>query len=133
MEVYKLADKVIQEVAYQAQTLIHIGWVPPLAGWVCLNIDGACKDGVIGCGGVIRGSEGEWIYGFSKIIGRGEVYMAELWGVLEGMGLVKRMKFVKVEVRIDSLEVVTDIAHKKASKVCGRALIGRIRELLEDD
>jgi ribonuclease HI len=59
--------------------------------------------------------------------------MAEFWGVLEGLRLVKRMMFVKVEVRIDSLEVVTDIAHKKASKVCGRALIGRIRELLEDD
>jgi hypothetical protein len=22
-------------------------------GWVCLSIDGACRNGVIGCGGVI--------------------------------------------------------------------------------
>jgi ribonuclease HI len=98
-----------------------------------LNIDGAWKDGVIGCGGVIRGSEGEWIYGFNKFIGRGEVYMAELWSVLEGMRLVKRMKFIKVEVKIDSLEVVTDITHNKASKVCGKDLIGRIGELFVDD
>jgi ribonuclease HI len=132
LEVYKLADKVIQEVDYQTHTLINIGWVPPLVGWVCLNIDGACKDGVIGCGGVIRGSVGEWILGFSKIIGRGEVYMAELWGVLEGLRMAKRMKFVKVEVRIDSLEVVSDIINNKASKVCGRAFIGRIGELVED-
>jgi hypothetical protein len=52
-----------------------------------LNIDGACKDGVIGCGGVIRGNMSEWLHGFSKIIGRGEAYIAELWGVLEGMRL----------------------------------------------
>jgi ribonuclease HI len=98
-----------------------------------LNIDGACRDGVIGCGGVIRGSAGEWIHGFSKIIGREEVYIAELWGVLEGLKLAKRMKFARVEVRIDSLEVVNDITHITASKVCGRALIRRIEELLEDD
>jgi hypothetical protein len=37
-----------------------------------LNIDGACRDGVIGCGGVIRGSDREWLNGFSKLIGLGD-------------------------------------------------------------
>jgi hypothetical protein len=54
-------------------------------------------------------------------------------GCFRGYEAGKEDKFVKVEVRIDSLEVVTDITHNNASKVCGRALIGRIGELLEED
>ncbi|MCI93395.1 hypothetical protein A2U01_0114693, partial [Trifolium medium] len=34
-------------------------------------MDGSCKvGGIIGCGGVIRGSEGEWLGGSSKFIGK---------------------------------------------------------------
>ena len=39
---------------------------PPI-GWVKINIDGAFKDGnTVGCGGLIRGSESEWLVGFFK-------------------------------------------------------------------
>jgi ribonuclease HI len=115
------------------QAIIQIGWTPPSQGWVCLNIDGACRDGAIGCGGVIRGSFGEWIHGFSKFIGRGDAYIAELWGVLEGISLARRMNFSKVEVRIDSLEVVNDITNKKPSRMCGKALVGRICQIMDLD
>jgi ribonuclease HI len=98
-----------------------------------LNIDGACRDGVIGCGGVIRGSDGEWINGFSKLIGRGDVYIAELWGVLEGTKMAHRMNFTKVEVRINSKEVVNGILHHKPSKMCGKALVDKICQMLKMD
>jgi hypothetical protein len=40
---------------------------PPPEGWVKFNTDGAAKAGTAsGCGGVIRGSHGEWIDGFAK-------------------------------------------------------------------
>jgi ribonuclease HI len=38
-----------------------------------------------------------------------------------------------VEVRIDSVKVVEDIIHNRASKGCGKALIRSISELLRDD
>jgi ribonuclease HI len=98
-----------------------------------LNVDGASRNGVIGCVGVVRGSVGEWVHGFRKIIGRGEIYIAELWGVLEGMRLARRMNFYKVEVRINSLGIVKDINRKQAYKMCGRALIRKIVDLLEHD
>ncbi|GAU13589.1 hypothetical protein TSUD_346930 [Trifolium subterraneum] len=45
---------------------------PPPVGWVRLNMDGYCRDGgYIGCGGIIRGSDEEWLGGlggFSKYI-----------------------------------------------------------------
>jgi ribonuclease HI len=133
MKTYKLAGLVMQDGVQQQQMQIHVGWKPPSNGWVCLNIDGTCKDGVIGCGGVIRGNTGEWLHGFSKIIGRGEAYTAELWGVLEGMKLARRMNFNRVEVRIDSVEVVEDINHNRASKGSGKALIRSISDLLKDN
>jgi hypothetical protein len=77
---YKLVDRVLQHGIQHQQTMVQIGWTPPMSGWVCVNIDGACRDGIIGCGGVIRGSVGERINGFSKSIGREDAYIAELWG-----------------------------------------------------
>jgi hypothetical protein len=93
---YGLADKIMQHDIHEQRAIIQIGWSPPISGWVCLNVDGALREGVIGCGGAIRGSDGEWINGFSKLIGRGDVYVAELWGVLEGIGMARRMNFSKV-------------------------------------
>jgi ribonuclease HI len=130
---YGLADRIIDNVSQFQQAIIQIGWTPPGSGWVCLNVDGACRDGVIGCGGVIRGSVGEWISGFSKFIGSGDAYIAELWGVFEGINLARQMNFTKVEVRIDSIEVVNDILNKKPSRMGGKAIVGRICQLLELD
>jgi hypothetical protein len=118
---YTLADKAMQPGKPTRQTIIHVSWKPPSVGWVCLNIDGACRDGVIGCGGVIRGSEGEWLIGFSKLIGRGDAYIAELWGLLEGLKLAKRMSFKKIEVHVDSIGVVNDI--KRITYYVGRLLL----------
>ncbi|KAI5401921.1 hypothetical protein KIW84_066401 [Lathyrus oleraceus] len=42
-----------------------IGWVPPKLNCAKLNTDGACKENnIVGCGGVICGSQGEWLGGF---------------------------------------------------------------------
>jgi ribonuclease HI len=133
LDSYKVADRVMQASCYQPRSTVDIGWKPPIAGWVCLNIDGACNNGIIGCGGVIRGNEGEWLHGFSKFIGRGDAYIAELWGVFEGIKLARRLNFSKVEVRTDSLGVVRDITNKKASQINGRALISRIGQMMDHD
>ncbi|MCI68031.1 ribonuclease H protein, partial [Trifolium medium] len=63
----------------------------------------------IGSGDVIRGSAGEWLGGFSKFIGNGNVYVAELWGVLEGLKIVRRLNFRAVESHVDSVVVVLAI------------------------
>lgn len=47
--------------------------------WVKLNTDGArAHKGNAGCGGVIRGNEGECLGGFSKSIGLCSSYTTEL-------------------------------------------------------
>jgi ribonuclease HI len=39
-------------------------------------------------------------------LGKGILYIAEHWGVLEGLELAKRMNFQAVELHVDSLVVV---------------------------
>ena len=59
--------------------MILIGRKAPIEGWVKLNTDGSCREnGRAGCGGIIRGSDGEWLGGFSKSIGVCSAYMVEL-------------------------------------------------------
>jgi hypothetical protein len=54
-----------------------ICWKPLIVGRVKLNTDGACKvGGGAGCGGLIRGSDGQWLGGFAKNVGRCSAYVA---------------------------------------------------------
>ncbi|MCI88056.1 ribonuclease H protein, partial [Trifolium medium] len=68
-------------------------WKPPEENYVKLNTDGACKEGGrrAGCGGVIRGNQGEWLGDFVKGVGYCNAFVAELWGVLEGLRLAQRL------------------------------------------
>jgi len=119
-------------VTAQPRHLEEVGWKEPPIGWVKINTDGACKDGSIaGCGGLIRGSEGEWLAGFSKFLGKCNAFIAELWGVLEGLRCAKRMGFTAVELNVDSLVVVNIVTSGKESNASGRSLVQKIRKLLQ--
>lgn len=71
----------------------------PKRGWIRINVDGACRNDIIGCGGVVRGDVGEWILRFSTFIGQGDPYMTNLWRLYEGLQLARKLKFDKVEIR----------------------------------
>jgi hypothetical protein len=46
------------------KTEVLISCKLPLQGWVRLNTNGSCKEGNrVLCGGLVRGSEGEWLGG----------------------------------------------------------------------
>lgn len=80
LEHVSVDEEVIQVNNRKQQVSIQVGWQSPKEGWVCLNMDGGCRNGVIGCGGVIKGSEGEWLTVFSKLVIRWDAQEAELWG-----------------------------------------------------
>lgn len=66
-----------------------IKWIPPNPSIVKFNVDGACIEGVdASCGGLVRDDEGCWMGGFAKHVGICSSYMAELWGLLEGLMFV---------------------------------------------
>jgi ribonuclease HI len=90
-----------------AQGAIMIKWCPPKPLYVKLNANGVFKDKkVVGCGGVIRGTEGEWLGGFAKCVGLCSAFVVELWGVVEGLQYAYCLGFKQIELNIDSEDVV---------------------------
>lgn len=72
-----------------------------------LNINGARKEiFTAGCKGVIRDDKGAWIRGFEKSMGYCDAFMAELWGVVEGLNLTKLLGLRRVEINVDSMDIV---------------------------
>ncbi|PNX97102.1 non-LTR retroelement reverse transcriptase [Trifolium pratense] len=55
--------------------------------------DGAVQHGVAGCRGVLRDHQGAWIGGYAKNISTTNVFIAELWGVYEGLCLAQQRCF----------------------------------------
>jgi ribonuclease HI len=128
------ADHVSSMIFRHNKEIVLIGWKPPPVGWVKLNSDGACKhDGSAGCGGIIRGSDGEWLGGFAKKLGICSAYVAELWGVYEGLRLARRLGFNVVELNVDSLLVANVLNSHRCSSPMGRALVAKIRSLIAMD
>ena len=55
-------------------------WTKPIAGWGKLNTDGSINSasGIVGYGGLIRDSNGQWVAGFAKKIAANSSLAAEL-------------------------------------------------------
>jgi hypothetical protein len=105
-------------VSRGTQMMKMIRWQPPKELFVKLNTDGAYKEEwVAGCGGVIRGIHGEWLGGFAKGVGLCSAFVAELWGVYEGLRQAYRLGFRKVELNIDSEAVVRVLKKKGVRRV----------------
>ncbi|CAJ2679356.1 unnamed protein product [Trifolium pratense] len=69
--------------------------------------------------------------GFAKGVGLCSAFVAELWGVLEGLRYVHRMGLVKVELNIDSEAVVQVVKNRYMSSSLGVALVKQIWRLLD--
>jgi ribonuclease HI len=96
-----------------------------------LNTDGSCReDGHIGCGGIIRGNDSEWIGGFAKFVGHGNAYLAKLWGVVEGLSYAIRLNLHCVELHVDSMAVVKAItSNGGGGSFRGRSFVDKVSVL----
>ncbi|MCI52232.1 hypothetical protein A2U01_0073476, partial [Trifolium medium] len=50
--------------------------------------------------------QGEWLGGFAKGVGTCSAFVAELWRVFEGLTYANIMRFMAIELNIDSVVVV---------------------------
>ena len=80
-----------------------------------------------GCGGLIRDQNGKWILGFAKYLGNTSPYIAELWGVLQGLTLAKARNCGKVQLQVDSYVVVQSVLSRGRGNARGWSLIQEIR------
>ncbi|MBA0808629.1 hypothetical protein Gohar_024353 [Gossypium harknessii] len=121
-----------------SKTLSHNSRTPlassPLArNWVCLSSDGSIKieDDFAAAVGLLRDSNGAWIFGFYRYIGNCFVMDVELWGILDGLQLSLDKDFQCNLIQIDSLETIVAIQEDPIE--CHKStLIRRIQQLLTE-
>ena len=83
-------------------------WEKPPEGWIKLNSDGcaAGSPGLVGCGGVVRDSHGNWVTGFSRHIGITNSFVAEQWGLRDGLLLCSNLNIPALIVEMDAKSIV---------------------------
>lgn len=90
------------------RVVVACRWEKPPEGWMKLNSDGcaAGSPGLAGCGGVVRDSHGNWVTGFSRHIGITNSFVAELWGLRDGLLLCNNLNIPALIVEMDAKSIV---------------------------
>ncbi|KAL6564685.1 hypothetical protein OROMI_016135 [Orobanche minor] len=73
----------------------------------------------------------QWLCGFSRYLG--EAYVAELWAVWEGLKMARGLGFSKIELQVDSKDVMASISNHMADSFDDRGLFRRVKQVLEQE
>ena len=86
----------------------RVHWEKPPHGWVKLNTDGAAEGnpGLASCGGLLRDDHGNWIVGFARRIGTSTSFVAELWGLRDGLSLCNNLNIPSLIVELNAKAIV---------------------------
>lgn len=85
------------------RNLVHLCWNASHVGICKVNNGGSRKtsSGLIGAGGLLRDSLGNWIKGFTINLDASSIAEAELWGIFYGINLAWNIGFKVVEIECD--------------------------------
>nr|POE96236.1 putative ribonuclease h protein [Quercus suber] len=110
----------------------EVKWVRPALGWAKLNTDGSFSagNGPAGCGGIIRGSDGQWVTGFAMSINVSSSIAAELWALREGLSLCLEMHLQAVEVELDASAAISLVSSNCSTNGDLSGLVDDCREML---
>ena len=86
----------------------RVCWEKPPFGWLKLNTDGLAdgNPGMAGCGGLLRDDHGNWLAGFARRIGTNTSFVAELWGLRDGLSLCYNLNIPSIIVELDDKAIV---------------------------
>lgn len=65
---------------------------------------------LVGCGGIVRDDHGGWLTGFSRHIWIANSFVAELWGLKDGLLLCCNLNITSIVVELDAKAIV-DVFH----------------------
>ncbi|BFG20993.1 hypothetical protein CerSpe_072670 [Prunus speciosa] len=88
---------------------VFLAWEHPTIDQLKLNVDGSRRaaTNIIGVGGVIRDSLGDWIAGFAVNLGQGHILEAEVWGLYFGLKLAVEKGITNLAIEMDAAIVVS--------------------------
>ncbi|GKV35829.1 hypothetical protein SLEP1_g44040 [Rubroshorea leprosula] len=107
-------------------------WTPPVEGWHKLNTDGSCSlaTNSASAEGLIRDSVGNWVSGFIVNVGHTSIFVAELWGLREGLRLCKSLGIPTVAAEMDSQMAVRFIYEDREVDNLSVAILLDIKSLM---
>lgn len=109
MEVLKLVDSIsLYNITMNMQCTRVTRWIschPSREDCIVLNVDGSCigNPGAAGMGGVIRNTNGDWLWGFTSYLGHQDNLFAELMAMNKGLLLAWDQGYRQVVCYSDSL------------------------------
>lgn len=123
-----------QVLSCKQKNIRDIKWMFPPDGWCKLNTDGSSKGnpGIGGCRGLLRDDSGSWIVGFVINLGRCTSYIAEMWGILQGLEVACLTGIRRLVVESDSATIIDLLRNGRNSPTRNSCLL-RIFEWLEKD
>ena len=80
-----------------------------------LNTDGssAGNSGIAKYGGVVRDEHGRWVRGFARQIGLTTSFMAELWGLKDGLLMCYNLNIFSLIVELDAKSIVDALGNSE--------------------
>ena len=80
-----------------------------------LNIDGSSARnlGIAKYGGVVRDEHGRWVRGFARQIGLTTSFMAELWGLKDGLLMCYNLNIFSLIVELDAKSIVDALGNSE--------------------
>ena len=109
-----------------------INWTLPPDGWVKLNSDGSVAAELkASCGGILRGSSGEFLGGFVANLRICPIIVRELWGTYHVLLIAWNKGFRQVLLELDSSSAVALIHKECIDHHPFASVIKHVRHLLQ--
>ncbi|GLT41963.1 hypothetical protein SLA2020_159880 [Shorea laevis] len=104
----------------------------PAEGMLKLNTDGSrlSSSGIASAGGLVCDLAGGWMHGFVSNIGKATNFIAELWGLKEGLLLCLSLDIRRLKVELDSMIALQAVQAECLPDGLATALILDIKALV---
>ena len=132
MQVKEFLYCVVEPSTEKARHVKQVRWLKLAKGWLKPNTNGLVISisGLSGCGGLIRGSAGQWVVGFAKSINVNSSIAAELWALREGLVLCIEREAHAVEIELDASATISLVASNVNTNGDLSGLVDDCREFL---
>ena len=99
-----------------------------------MNTNGSAieNSGIASCGRVLRDEHGRWIKGFARKIGITSSFVAELWGLRDGLLICCSCNFNYVEIELDAKAIIDSLANSNYVNNIVSPILDDCRQLISN-
>ncbi|PKU62326.1 Putative ribonuclease H protein [Dendrobium catenatum] len=111
-------------------TFKYVIWKKPDIHFIKINTDGSVREGLYGCGGILRNDKGNLVLAFATPLNKCSVLVAELKAIYEALKICLSLGILKVWLEIDALIAIKEISVEKKGNFETFYIIKDIKRML---